>query len=817
MPQYKVRTSALLSLLCAATIYVTAMCLATSPAIAQSTSMTSNPVVPTLVHFSGMLNGVDGNPLNGLIGVTFSLYAESQGGAPLWLETQSVQPARNGQYTVTLGSTTSEGLPTSIFASGEARWLGVRVQGQEEQARVMLLAVPYALKARDAETIGGLPPSAFMLAAPTTVKGDSSTPASESAVSATTLPPASSNVTTTGGNANAISLFTSASSIQSSILTQTGTTVINVGGKLNLPTLGTATATAGRNSRPEDFVASAFNSTSSAAVAQTFQLQAEPAGNNTATPSGTLSLLYGSGTTAPAETGLKISSKGVISFATGQTFPGTGKGTITGVTAGTGLTGGGTSGAVTLNLNTANIPQLGAANDFTAPQEFQANAGIGVAPSSNGYNPLAVGGATSFGTWLSLANTSAGGHTWNIISAGSGNAEGAGNLGITDLTGKSTIWLEGNTNTANLNATGAINGASVTSTGSTGGAIIDADVFGKNNGANTPGLRFGGAASGEGIASSRVAGENGFGLQLFTEFTPRISILQNGMVSVGITNPTYQLDVWATTNGYDAIGGYGGNAANSSGQNGSSAVYGLGGNGDLYTSTTLGGNGVFGEGGIGGGTDGEGGVFFGGDYSTYGDGILATSGSANSWAGLFQGNVGINGLLVGGGAAFKIDHPLDPANQYLSHSAVESPDMLDIYNGNVVTDANGDAVVELPEWFESLNRDFRYQLTVIGQFAQAIISSEVANHQFGIKTDKPGVKVSWLVTGVRQDAWANAHRIPVEEQKSARERGHYLNPELYGAGQEAGIEWTRHPQIMKRIKAMREKNLARAQATNVVP
>jgi len=115
--------------------------------------------------------------------------------------------------------------------------------------------------------------------------------------------------------------------------------------------------------------------------------------------------------------------------------------------------------------------------------------------------------------------------------------------------------------------------------------------------------------------------------------------------------------------------------------------------------------------------------------------------------------------------------------------------MMNIYNGNVVTDANGDAVVPLPEWFETLNRDFRYQLTVIGQFAQAIVTAEVANHQFSIKTDKPAVKVSWQVTGIRQDAWANAHRIPVEEQKNVRERGHYLSPELYGASEEAGIEW----------------------------
>src|ERR1700720_1628162 len=157
---------------------------------------------------------------------------------------------------------------------------------------------------------------------------------------AQTNPPASSNVTTTGGTVNAIPLFTTATNIQSSILTQTGTTGLNVLGKLTLPAAGAATSAGGKNSRPEGFVASAFNSGPATAVAQTFQLQAEPVGNNTASPSGTLSLLYGSGSAAPAETGLKISNKGVITFAPGQTFPGGGSFCI--ATAG-GFGGGGTT------------------------------------------------------------------------------------------------------------------------------------------------------------------------------------------------------------------------------------------------------------------------------------------------------------------------------------------------------------------------------------------------------------------------------------------------------------------------------------------
>ena len=149
-------------------------------------------------------------------------------------------------------------------------------------------------------------------------------------------------------------------------------------------------------------------------------------------------------------------------------------------------------------------------------------------------------------------------------------------------------------------------------------------------------------------------------------------------------------------------------------------------------------------------------------------------------AGTFIGDLQTNGTLTKSGGSFRIDHPLDPADKYLSHSFVESPDMMNIYNGNTTTDADGDAVVALPAYFVALNRDFRYQLTVIGQFAQAIVATKIKDNRFEIKTDKPGVEVSWQVTGIRQDAWANAHRIQVEEEKRGGERGAYLHPELFG-------------------------------------
>jgi hypothetical protein len=139
-----------------------------------------------------------------------------------------------------------------------------------------------------------------------------------------------------------------------------------------------------------------------------------------------------------------------------------------------------------------------------------------------------------------------------------------------------------------------------------------------------------------------------------------------------------------------------------------------------------------------------------------------------------------------------MDHPLDPANQYLSHSFVESPDMMNVYNGNVMLDDKGEAVVELPAYFEALNRDFRYQLTAIGAPGPNLyIAEEIQNNQFRIAGSSPGTKVSWQVTGIRQDPWANDHRIPVEEPKPEHEQGTYLYPQGYGLTDESSLHYDR--------------------------
>lgn len=199
------------------------------------------PVVPRLVSYSGKAVNAQGEPLTGTPGITFAIYNTQYEGTPLWVETQNVSVDAKGDFSVQLGAATAEGVPVDLFASGEARWLGVRVGSDAEQPRVLLVSVPYALKAADAQTLGGLPASAFALASPTASSASSADGTTNVSASGRAITGATSDVTTTGGTANTIPLFTTATNIQNSILTQTGTTAVSVNG--NLSATGTITAT----------------------------------------------------------------------------------------------------------------------------------------------------------------------------------------------------------------------------------------------------------------------------------------------------------------------------------------------------------------------------------------------------------------------------------------------------------------------------------------------------------------------------------------------------------------------------------------------
>jgi hypothetical protein len=148
-----------------------------------------------------------------------------------------------------------------------------------------------------------------------------------------------------------------------------------------------------------------------------------------------------------------------------------------------------------------------------------------------------------------------------------------------------------------------------------------------------------------------------------------------------------------------------------------------------------------------------------------------------SYAGFFEGavlitgNLSVLGTVTKGGGGFQIDHPLDSTNKYLVHSFVESPDMKNIYDGVAVADTTGEAAIELPAYFDALNKDFRYQLTPVGAPAPTLhVKEELKGNRFVIAGGNPGQRVCWQVTGRRKDAWAVENPLVVEREKRKVER-----------------------------------------------
>jgi len=614
----------------------------TSPSNSQTTSASTQ--VPRLIRFSGIAKDETGKPLSGVLGITFALYQDEQGGAPLWLETQNVQADTNGHYTVMLGSDKPEGLSLDLFTSGEARWLGVKAQGQPEQPRVLLVSVPYAIKAHEAETLSGRTISDFVL-------NDTKT-----LLAGTSNKQMSSN---------------------------------SAGSPSQTPTNG-----------PTNFAGS--NTTQIVGVTQT----------------GT-----GTGLSATATTHAAVA------------------GTITGA-----------SNTAVYGLASNTSPGSSAAG-VTGAAKTQFGPGVqGVTTSSSGFGVQGVVNSTSGGTAVQGLN--------NAIS---GVSQG----------------VSGQTSSVTANSSG-VNGYEGAATG---------QVYGVNGSTNSTTNYAAGVSGYEGAATGAVFGVKG-GTNSTTNFAAGVSGYEGatgGGTVFGVTGSTN-----SATSGSSGLNGYEG--AKTGGP-----VYGVSG----YAEST-GGIGVFGSAqatsgftvGVEGATSSPGGtagqfvnisgsgkVLLGQSGSNYNT-IFSVDASGN---GSFAGNLNVTGKLTKGSGSFKIDDPLDPAHKYLSHSFVESPDMMNVYNGNVTTDKHGLATVVLPDYFEALNRDFRYQLTVIGQFAQAIVQQEIKHNRFTIKTSKSSVKVSWQVTGIRHDAYADAYRIPVEEEKPPQEQGHYLHPELFGTSEHQAI------------------------------
>lgn len=387
-------------------VLVEVISLALSLSAQQTPAPAAGVIVPPVVNFSGQLRGEDGKPLNGTVGATFSLYKEAEGGAPLWVETQNLQVDKNGHYTVALGSTSSQGLPVNIFSSGEARWLGVQLQGEAELPRVLLMSVPYAMKALDAETIGGKSVSDFVLAQP------GSGPASASHAGSTRNSSNNSiNPNVSGsGTKNFVPLWLSSSKLGDSNIFQSTSGKIGVGTKSP---------------------GAALDVNGGGDIRSTLKLF----------PDGSKPALIVSGTD------FSVDKTGTVKFVSGQTFPGTG--TITGVKAGSGLSGGGNSGKVTLNL--LQSCSNGQVLQWNGTTWVCSDAGTGTITGVNTNSGSGLTGGGNTGTLsLSLVKSCSNnqvlqwnGSSWVCSSAGSGTITGV--TAGTDLTGG------GNTGNVTLN------------------------------------------------------------------------------------------------------------------------------------------------------------------------------------------------------------------------------------------------------------------------------------------------------------------------------------------------------------------------------
>jgi trimeric autotransporter adhesin len=732
--------------------------------------------VPRLVQFNGTLKDQASHPVTGAASVTFAIYAEQDGGTALWSETQNVLADLNGHYNVLLGAASANGgVPADLFgtASGQARWLGVTIAREPEQPRVLLASVPYALRAADADTLGGLPASAYvtaqsLAARPTTTVvatgAASSAPATDSAstITQSAQSSATNSVTqatpTGGGTANFIPLWTSTTNLGNSKLFQSAGGNIGVNttspavlldvngdsifrGSFQLVPQGTATATTGQPSHSYQWEASTFNSSTSKAVTTAFGFRATPIFNNTANPTSSLDLYYGPGGGTLTDTGLSISNTGIISFLPNQTFPGAS------VSVNRVLLPGSTS-------TSSGVLEIGGA-PFLADYGDSSNVFLG-----------GFAGGQAQETSASALNTAAGFQAMPALTSGGDNAAFGGQsmFKLTTGTFNSALGWDalGGATTGSNNVGVGIQTGSTNATGFGNtllGALADTTVDGLSNATAI------GQEAKVGASNALVLGgigSNAVNVGIGTPTPQSMLELNSAVSSVGNRVPPEPAVTLTNTAGGAA-------ARVSLDFNTSAPAYGAGYN---PGSRIL----VQDEGGF---TDAI--VFQANTQGEPNQGLKNTMTiAANGNVEIF-GNLQVDGTVAKSGGSFKIDDPIAPTEKYLSHSFVESPDMLNIYNGNVVTDANGLATVEMPRWFEALNGDFRYQLTTVGQFAQAMIASEIKDGKFTIQTDKPNVKISWMVTGVRHDAWANAHRIPTEEEKPADEQGRYMHPELFGA------------------------------------
>lgn len=754
--------------------------------VAQATNSNASTTVqvPRLIRLTGTLNLPPTASGNGVVNLTFSLYKEETGGTSLWQESQNVEVDPTGHYTALLGTTQSEGLPIDLFTSGQAQWLGVRPQGEPEQPRIMLVSVPFALKAGDAETFGGKPPSAYV-AAPPVAAGVS---AAANATASPHASPLGSSGSQTQSNAkhpavpvdgsgtpDYLALWTSASTLSSSAIYQSPHGYIGIGTDLPIAQLNvdndggnaiigitrraTFSGITGINEAAGDVAVGVYGRTNSTSGAGVFG-NAAAAGGTAYGVQGSTSTSNGAGVYGAAGSPTAEAVLGINSATSGSAY---------GVEASTDSSG----GTAIFGFATSAIGETIGVQGTTNSTSGIGVQGTNAATKGTGYGVVGQtetpGGAGVYGTTHNPAAFGVFGGNGATTGTGFGvegttaTPEGSGVYGATNNATANGVTGD------NLATTGLSNGVYGTAASSSGNGVFGINTDTTGTGSGGAGV-YGQTSSPNGFGVVGLTTVGGYGVfgQSNTDGYGVYGSSNTGVGILGVCIPT------GSNICYNGVAGI-----NTSTSGAVAALWGMTESPEgtaVYMVNSAGGDLLF-------GTQSD-----GGDATFY----VQADGS-----GSFAGDLNVGGAITAGTKDFKIDHPLDPANKYLVHASVESSEMMNIYTGNITTDGQGLATVQLPDWFEALNRDFRYQLTVMGQFAQAIVADEVANHHFRIRTDKPNVKVSWQVTGVRQDAFAKAHPLQVEEEKAPYDRGHYLHPELYGAPQTANIN---HPAGSPAIK-----------------